>query len=312
MRKRFLPSAPSIDMEQVAESAEKKEESLEIKALPSSKDKIKNPTKSEDNWIPRLGNSCLLNGSTGQGKSTLLVNLISDKRFFGDNSFDHKFLISPTAEGDDIQKQLDIQPGATISDLEEAPSALAAIMRNQKREITELGADGAPQIALIYDDVVSDPKFTKSPEFIKTFIASRHFNLTVFVCSQSWTAVPRRARLQAKNIFFFAASQSEIELLATEFCPPGFNKKMFIAMVDDITKEKFSFLYINKNVPMQERFRKNLGEIIDLESYKLKYSYLMSDAQTKRKNVLSNSGEYSKPSSEDGPQRQRHRKGPNS
>lgn len=246
-------------------------EYLKINKIESSKDKIKNHPLSEQNIIPKLGTSSIMNGTTGQGKSTLLTNLISDERFFGAENnkyFDFKFLTSPTAQGDDVQKELGIDEEFTFTDLNEAPDLIESILNEQRKKIKDKGANNAPQILMIYDDVISNPLFMKEDAFIKSFIASRHYNMTTFICSQSWTAVPRKCRLQAKNIFFFAAPLSEVELLALEYCPPGLTKKQFYKMVEYATAEPYSFLYINKSVPMKERYRRNLFEILNIDFFK--------------------------------------------
>jgi hypothetical protein len=246
---------------------------LKVKKVRTSKDQILNPKYSEANIVPKLGTSSVMNGTTGQGKSTLLTNIVSSKRFYGgslpngEDVFAHRFLISPTAEGDDVQKKLGIEEDCTYTNLEEAPELIQVLMDDQKEKIKETSSAMAPQVLLIYDDVISNPAFMRTDQFIKSFIASRHFNLTVFVCSQSWTAVPRRCRLQAKNIFFFASPLSEVELLCQEYCPPNMTKKQFFKMVDYCTSEPYSFLYINKSVQMEDRFRKRLGEVINLKFF---------------------------------------------
>ena len=241
---------------------------LKIKEIPSNKNKIKNPVLAEKNIIPRLGTSCIFNGTTGMGKSTLLTNLISDDRFYGPHAFSHKYLVSPTAEGDDVQKKLGIKKKNTFTNLNTADILVGVIMDEQKKKVKKLGSDKAPQVLLIYDDVIAAPRFMRTDEFVKSFIASRHYNLTTMICTQSWTAVPRRCRLQARNIFFFAAPQSEVEILCDEHCPPRFTKKQFIAMVNWATHKPFNFLYINKTVPMKDRYRRNLDEIIDLKVFR--------------------------------------------
>jgi hypothetical protein len=183
-------------------------------------------------------------------------------------TFTHRFLISPTAEGDDVQKALKIPSSGTFTNLKSAPYFLSIIMKSQKQKIKKKGSHKAPQILIIYDDVISDPNFMRSNEFIKSFIASRHYNLTVMLATQSWTACPRRCRIQARNIFFFAAPLSEVEKLCEEHCPPRFTKQQFFLMVAWATNEPYSFLYINKSVPMKERFRKNLSEIINLDVFR--------------------------------------------
>ncbi len=65
-------------------------------------------------------------GESGSGKSTLLANLLKDGRFYGPSEqrpkgwFDKIFLFSPTANGDDIQKSLNIPKKNVFTDQEEA------------------------------------------------------------------------------------------------------------------------------------------------------------------------------------------------
>ena len=237
----------------------------EIKPINTRKDQIKNPPASEIHAIPRLGASCLFVGSSGSGKSTLLVSLLTEKRFFK-GAFDETIIVSPTCFSDDVQQALNLNPDNCIDDLREAPGVIGDLMKEQRELIEKKGAHKAPQICLIYDDVIGDRDLMKSPEFVKSFIASRHYNITTMLCSQSYTAVPRRCRLQASNIFYFRGSQSENLLMVEEYSPPGYSKRRMSKLIDFATQDKFSFLHINMKVPHEERYRRNLGEIIDLGS----------------------------------------------
>lgn len=270
----FSESDGEAEGKENQEETEKPGYSLKIRKVKSSKDKIANPPLAEQGVIPKLGTSTLINGTTGQGKSNLLTNLIRRPEFFGGNNpttgeswFKYKFLCSPTAEGDDVQKKLGIAKEDTFTDLASAPEMLQVILDENKEKVKKQGSSEAPQILLVYDDVISNPRFMRTNQFIKSFIASRHYNMTVFVCSQSWTGVPRKCRLQTKNIFFFASPLSEVELLCAEHCPPNLNKKQFFKMVEYATKEPYSFLYINKSAPMNERYRKKLDEQINLDFF---------------------------------------------
>ena len=237
----------------------------EIKPIATRKDKIKNPPASECHAIPRLGSSVLMVGSSGSGKSTLLVSLLTEKRFFK-GAFDETIIVSPTCFSDDIQQALNVDPDNCIDDISQAPGIIGDLMKEQRQLIEEKGAHKAPQICLIYDDIIGDRDLLKSPEFVKSFIASRHCNITTFLCSQSWTSIPRRNRLQASNIFFFRGSASESDKMVEEYSPPGFSKKRMLKLIDFATKEKYSFLHINLKVPHAERYRRGIGEIIDLDS----------------------------------------------
>lgn len=234
---------------------------FDIKPLKTLKDKIKQPPAAESDIVPRVTSAVLFVGATGSGKSTVLVNMLTRKELLG-KAFDRTFLVSPTAKTDDVQKHLKVPDDDIIDDLTEAPDVLSQIMDSQRALIEEKGADKAPLYALIYDDVVGDRDLMKHENFVKTFIACRHYNLTTFLCSQSYTAVPRRVRLQAMNIIYFKGSNSEAELLAEEYAPPGLNKKATLALIDFATDDKYSFLHINKRVPFEERYRRNLNQII--------------------------------------------------
>lgn len=234
-----------------------------IEALKTLKDKIKQPPAAEANVVPQINSAVLFVGATGSGKSTVLVNMLIRKELLGGKTFDRIFLISPTGKSDDVQKHLDLPEDDIIDNLREAPEVLEQIMDSQRELIIKDGAHKAPVYALVYDDVVGDRDLMKHENFVKTFIACRHYNLTTFLCSQSYTAVPRRVRLQAMNIFYFKGSNSEAELLAEEYAPPGMNKKDTLKMISFATGDKFNFLHINKRVPFEERYRRNLDEIIN-------------------------------------------------
>ena len=81
---------------------------------------------------------------------------------------------------------------------------------------------------------------------------------------RSWTKLPRVCRLQASDIFFFPSSQSEVEIVSTEFCPPHTTKKQFQELVEHATGEQYQFLYISANSPPDKRFRKNLDKMLSV------------------------------------------------
>lgn len=239
---------------------------LEIKQLQTSKDDIKQPAlaKHKNMYIAPLGSSVLICGKSGSGKSTLLTNLITDKRFYK-GWFKKIFLFSPTASGDDVQRSLQIPQKHVFTDLEMGPALLDIIIKSQKEKLKGGGKAGkVDQYAVIFDDVIGDTKFMNDKSFIKCFYQVRHVNCTTFICSQHFKRVPRVCRLQANFVHYFACSQTEVDTLTEEFCPPRVNRKVFAEMVNDATEEPYSFFTINMKVPWKIRFRKNLGEIIQL------------------------------------------------
>ena len=247
---------------------------LSIEPVPTSKDKIEQPelAEHEDMFIPPRGSSVIISGKSGSGKSTLLARFITDERFYGksaerpDGWFDKIFLFSPTANGDDVQKALGIDKKFVFTDLEEAPELLEVILDSQQTKID--GADGADKVeqyAIIFDDVIGDTSFMNEKAFTRCFYQVRHVNCTTFICTQHFKRVPKVCRLQANFVFFFQGSASEVEMVTEEFAPPEYSKKEFSSLVNDATKEPYSFLTINMKLGWDKRFRRRLDEFIILD-----------------------------------------------
>lgn len=240
---------------------------LEITPMTTSKDKIVQPTLAEMNVIPRITSNVIMVGSSGSGKTTLLANLFTRKEFYK-GWFDRVVLVSPSARTDDLQGQIGVQEDDIVDDLGDAPQFIQDLMDDQRDEIEEAGADRAPQIALIYDDVAgSKVELLNSEQFVKTFVASRHFNLTTFLLVQSFTQAPRVARLQCQNLFYFRGSNSEQELICEEAAAPGLNKREMMKIIDFATIDPYTFLHFTRREPdTRRRYRRNLDEIILLDS----------------------------------------------
>lgn len=248
---------------------EAKNAGLKIVGYPTNKNKIpQRPTMAED-IIPRHPSSVIFNGKSNSGKSNLLVNLISRPEFFGKDEkgkpyFDLTFLFSPTADaGDDLVRYLEIPQKRIFTDLN--VSTLDNIIKTQKDLIKDKGdLLKAPKILIIMDDCQSDKTFLKSKSVVQCFIQGRHINISTWLCGQSWTRTERVCRLQANNIFFFPASGSETKLLVEEFSPPRYSNKEFEELVNYATSDKFNFLHINMRKHFDERYRKNLDEMLKL------------------------------------------------
>ena len=242
---------------------------LSIKPIKTSKDKIKQPDLAKSDIIPKLGSSIIMCGRSGCGKSTLMHNLLCDDRFYGKNKFfKNIFLVSPSAEVDDLQKELDIPEQCIFTDLDVAPAALDKIYKHQISLIKKLGNDKAPQICIVMDDCIGNSKFMKSPAVVACFIKSRHFNCTTMICAQHFHRIEKVNRMQASTLFFWPMSSSAMDVLADEYTPSSMTKKQFCAMVEDALSEPYSFLTINMKVPDEKRYRINLDRIINLDYYK--------------------------------------------
>jgi hypothetical protein len=245
---------------------------LSIKPIKTTKDKIEQPQLAKLGIIPKLGSSIIFCGSSGSGKSTLLANLLLDDRFYGKYKFfKHIFLFSPTAGVDDIQKSLKLPEPCIFTDLDTAPAAIEKIYNHQMKEIAEKGIDKVGQICIVYDDCIGNSKFMKNTWVIKSFIASRHFACTTMICAQHFHKIEKVNRLQASQLYFWPMSRASLQVLSDEFTPAGMSTHTFENMIEsNLESAKYNFIGINMKCDMKDRFRLNLGHIINLDFYKNK------------------------------------------
>lgn len=247
-------------------------EDLKIIKFDTAKSLIPSRPYQESYIIPKHPFRLILTGRSGSGKSNLLVNLMKKSIFYGrtDQSdektgyFDLVFLFSPTAGiGDDLVTHLDIPSQRIYTDPSTYLARLNHIFETQDGLIKSTGIAKSPKILCIFDDIQSASKFMNSDSFTKLFIAGRHSNISIIVAIQSWTRLPRVLRLQASNIMLFPSSNSEVELLADEYTPPGFSKREFMSLVMHATREPYNFLHINNQAP-NNKYRKNLDTVLSL------------------------------------------------
>jgi hypothetical protein len=235
--------------------------SLKIEKIKTNKSKIKLRPYMEKGIIPSHPFRCILNGSSGSGKSTVLINLMTKPQFYK-GYFDRIVLFAPTAEIDDSFDMLDIEEDDIISNGD--VDRLKDIMDEQKAFIKKKGVHKTPKVLVIFEDCQSSPKLLKHKDFLKCYIAGRHYNLSTILCSQSFTKTPRACRLQATDIIYFPSSQSENNIICDELSPPGFSKNDTQELINYATGEPYSFLYINMKQPAKTRYRKNFDEILEL------------------------------------------------
>lgn len=246
-----------------------------IASIETSKDLIEQPelAKHENMYIPPLGSSVIISGKSGSGKSTLLANLLLDGRFYGPSErkpkgwFEKIFLFSPTANGDDVQKSLNIPKKYVFTDLEDAPELLDVILNSQQEKLDKAsGANEVPQFAIIFDDVIGDTQLMNNKAFARCFYQVRHVNCTTFICTQHFRKIPKICRLQANFVFFFQGSAAEVEIITEEYAPPMYTKNEFKLLVNEASSQKHTFLTINNKVGWEKRFRRNLDEFIVLSN----------------------------------------------
>ena len=251
--------------------ADKKSDTYEIGVIETAKSKIPQRKAAKDQIMPRFPFSMMITGSSGSGKTNLMVNIMTKLNLYG--KYFHRIAIfSPTAgTTDDMYKKLGPIPKENfISSM--TPAHLEDIIAYRKRLIEKKCIEWVAKndrMILILDDVVAERNFLESPEALKMFALLRHYLCSVIVMVQSYNKLPRALRLNANAIMVFPSLQSEIDVLKDEITPPGVSKKEFGNIIAYATEGRYDFLYINRHADPGKRVRKNLSEIIDLDKFGL-------------------------------------------
>jgi len=231
-----------------------------ISAIPTSKSEIKQCQASSQGILPTHPFRAYIVGASGSGKSNLLISLLSRTDMYKDY-FDKIFILSPTANKlDDSYKILNLDDDSYF-DPQNGTELLKVIESIQKKNINKIGIGKAPKVLIVMDDIISYKKFMRSKILLKFFIMSRHYGISIILLSQAYHRVPKSIRLNVSALMFFRGSQKENEVVYMDYCCPGFNKKSFLKLINEATKERYNFLYIDLNRSITSgRYRKNLTE----------------------------------------------------
>ncbi len=244
-----------------------------IKPVKTSKNDIKTTKPMKDGVILKHPFSAIISGSSGSGKTVLLVNMLTRPEFYK-NYFDRIIIFSPTAGGnlDDSYESVPyLKEENFINTLN--PEFIRMFLDYQEQQIKEKGIGKSPRLLLIFDDCIADQKFMRSSELRECYIKNRHYNTSVILLSQYFYAVPKTMRVNASGIFYFKGSQKEVEILCESYCPPNHSNKEFMKIIDYCTKfiknnkeiNSRPFLFYNGQVEHSKRYRKTFTQILDLK-----------------------------------------------
>jgi hypothetical protein len=235
----------------------------------TSKSNIPQRKSAKEQVMPKFPFSMMISGSSGSGKTNLLMNILNKKELYG-KYFHYIIVFSPTAgKYDDIYKNLKIPDENFIRNLDK--TQLEDIIECRKKLIDEKGIEWVAKnsrVLIIMDDVIADRGFLNSNEALILFSLLRHYLCSIIVMMQSYNKLPRPLRINCNAIMVFPCLQSECEILLDEITPSGIKKRDFEKVLEYATKDKYNFLYINRHADREKMIRKNLDEIIDLEKYK--------------------------------------------
>lgn len=209
--------------------------------------------------------SLLTIGPSGSGKSTcinyMLLNMYKD-------FFDEIYLLSPTAETDDIVKHLKLKKKNIFSkNLEEN---MEKIIRERKQLCERKGGPQNCGTCLVYlDDCSGVKQLNNSRALIDCFVLLRHYGTSVIYNGHKIRqTVHPIIRMNTRGVIAFPASNQEKEAIVEQWSPPNLTKQEFGELInyawtpdDDFPRP---FLFIKLDEGYKTMFRKGFHQILKL------------------------------------------------
>lgn len=205
-------------------------------------------------------------GLSKSGKSTLVKTILTDPNLLEDY-FHTIVMMSPTAHSDStITEALDLPKENIYHNFE--PDDIREIIEARQKEIKKKGYNKVARtnrMLLILDDCIAHRQFLKSKEILDLTATVRHQLVSVWFLTQSLNMINRPCRINLRGIAFFESNANETEVLLTECRAPTLSKKQMSQLIHYATEEPYSFLFINRDAPYRQRYRKKFEEILELK-----------------------------------------------
>jgi len=215
--------------------------------------------------MPQLPMRGLFIASSGSGKTECIANMLKNEAFGYKTAFKSNiFLFSSTASlSDPAWDGVNIREENTFSTYR--PDIIKEIVDDNETIIKKNGGDKtkAPQVLILIDDLVCDLPSSKSSELVNLYLSSRHRCISVIVLSQVFrSCIPKGIRLNCSFFCIWSVNDMEANSIAEE--QGGIKKNDFLDILEEATKERYDFLYINSPKPVNERFYRNFEELLEI------------------------------------------------
>lgn len=203
------------------------------------------------------GSVLLLIMRRGEGKGTLINNLLLNPNFLNKDNFDYTFIISNTINQDLTAQHLLNEYEATCFDRYD-DSIINDVIKFQK----SFNKEDRPRTAIVLDDCLgSVPKNS-----VINFLTSRSRHILngglLLMSSQTIKSIAPVARVNATQVILGRTdNEKEKEKFYEEFGSIFGSKDTFYKMFDYATKDRYNYLYLNLDKGRPKAF-KNFNEDI--------------------------------------------------
>jgi hypothetical protein len=219
--------------------------------------------QAESDVLPSLPLRMLALGNSGSGKSTTLINLITDGRFYGRRPWERIYWCSPTAAADDALEPLrrhvenvlkqDQETDPTFHDHIDVPFLTQVIER--QRRITERMKAMSPRpkkgygVLIVLDDLADARRnLLQCGQLVDSlFIKARHWGVSTILSTQKLRLplISPCVRVNVTAVLVWRLRSQYEKTQYIEEYSALVPKAILEAMYDEATSIPYNFLYIN-------------------------------------------------------------------
>lgn len=202
---------------------------------------------------PRMASYIVITGPSRSGKTSLLVNLLTNKKLYN-RAFENVIVVMPTHSITSLKRNIfeGLPPEKIFHEL-----TLESI-QNIYSQIMEYASDEENTL-LILDDVTSNLKNPELLKFLNMLVCNRrHLRLTLVMLVQFYNSIPLSNRKTITHLVMFKSkNNAEKETVREELTP--FNRDDFNVLLRYVFDKPFEYLLIDRD---NDKMYKKFNELV--------------------------------------------------
>ena len=210
----------------------------------------------------KVPNRLLITAPSNSGKTQLMGSLLREDYFgYKDIYKGNIFIFSSTFNlNDPAFDGVRIKKENVFDDYDEL--AIKEILDDQETIIKEKGKEKTPHCLIILDDLITQIPQGRQSSLVKLFVSGRHRLCSIWMTTQAYRHVPKAIRLNTSGQIIFRVNNIERQAMSEE---QQIDSDSFLKLYEESTQEPYSFLYINNEKQIEERYYKRFEELLSIQ-----------------------------------------------
>ncbi len=234
------------------------------KIVPSKRKLVFPENDNIPDHMPKLPSRGLFICASGGGKTSVIASLLRDEQFGFKQAFrGNIFLMSSTASlHDPAWDGVTLKEENVWDDYRE--DIIQEIIDDQEAIIKDKGGKDkkVPHVLIVLDDLLTSIPTSRQSSLVKLFTSGRHRLCSIWITTQVARAIPRGIRLNTSFQIIFRVNNLERMVLSEE---QQIDSDSFLRLYEEAVSEPYSFLFINNDKQVDERYYKRFEEQLSVE-----------------------------------------------